>query len=118
MIRYIPLRETDPSLPEPDPPSRLTSESPPVPFDDYPRPAGPSQATQENHNNEEPLEHHDRKHREYKGEAPLQNKKREQAGGGKGEESTMPTRDYHGSGSGKSFGAGGRISQPAGKLGL
>ncbi|KAE9397432.1 hypothetical protein BT96DRAFT_1020798 [Gymnopus androsaceus JB14] len=108
--------ETDPSD-SPSSSSRISSEPPAiVAFDDYPRPADPGLA-QQHQDSDEPVQRHDKKHKEYN-EAPLsQNKKHDHAGGGKGEDNTMPTRDHHGPG-GKSFGAGGRISQPAGNLGI
>ncbi|KIK71471.1 hypothetical protein GYMLUDRAFT_52549 [Collybiopsis luxurians FD-317 M1] len=96
--------ETESSPQESSP--RSNSASPTVPFDDYPRPSDPNQSHQE--------------HREHKEEAPPYRKDKKQGHHGVSEpqnrkEDTMPRRDHHGHGSGKSFGGGGRIVQPAGK---
>ncbi|KAJ3771421.1 hypothetical protein FB446DRAFT_740500 [Lentinula raphanica] len=85
-------------------------------FDDYPRPIHHSEESKQN--SEEQAEHHKEKIPHFRRE-----QKRVPSGPGvagmekfthnkKGEE-TMPTREH--SGGGHSFGAGGRIVQPAGK---
>ncbi|KAJ3934414.1 MAG: hypothetical protein NXY57DRAFT_680507 [Lentinula lateritia] len=99
--------------------TNAASEPSPVPFDDYPRPTSHSQNEENQEHREENQEHreevpHLRKDQKYgHGSSP---------GGGaesyvssRKTEETMPTRDYNVHGGGKSFGAGGRIVQPAGK---
>lgn len=104
-----------------EPDTTDTPASPPASFDDYPRPADHSQQQK---SNEHEHEHEHEEHRE--GIPPFRKDKKhghnfDLAGGDsqtkKGEDDTIPAREHHGHGGGKTFGTGGRIiKQPAGKI--